>query len=78
MVEVPAARRAVFPVEDHAVLAAVVDGYARICRAQLGLLVVLHRQRSIPRETYTGLLARGDQLLAAVTELALRYSEPDH
>jgi hypothetical protein len=69
MVEVPAARRVVVPVECRAVLATVIDGYARICRGQVDLLVALRRRRLISQEVYTGLLARSDQLLAAITEL---------
>jgi hypothetical protein len=72
MFEVPAARRrpAVLSADDRTALAAVVDRCARTCRAQLDLLAVLRQQRAISNEVYTGLLARGDQLHAAVAELA--------
>jgi hypothetical protein len=61
-------------VNDRADLAAVVDCCARLRRAQLNLLADLRQQRAISEQAYTGLLARGDQLDAAVAELAVRYS----
>jgi len=51
----------------------VFDRCARLTQAQLDLLATLRRQRVISEEAYTGLLARGDQVGAAVAEFAIRY-----
>jgi len=74
--DVPAAcrRTAGLSAHDRAVLAAVVGRCARLRAAQLNLLAALRQRRAVSEQVYTGLLAMGDQLDAAIAELARRYN----
>ncbi|GIE91649.1 hypothetical protein [Actinoplanes regularis] len=75
MFDVPAAcrRPTGLPADESAALTTVVDACARLRRAQIELLASLRQQRAISQERYTGLLASGDQLDAALAEIARRY-----